>query len=294
MLKLLYRYRLYSGIALIVLASLSFGTRTVLLKQVYSQQIPPSVSLCLLALQMVALTGMICLGRRLRFCPQEFLNVKTPAFLSAFTVMIVTWLFNYGLQRLPMSVMSVIFFMFPIWMCFFAYFRGEKVPLPTWLCVLGAFTGVVILIKPSGDIHFSILGIILAFSASIIQGWSIFMQQKAMEKHSVFMIFFWSTSFMLLTTIPFLQELPKLDWPILGLMSFSNIFYGLGIIFGFWVLLFLTALEVGVWNYIEPVVSVLMAIIFLGEIFAIHHYIGITVIILSLLCFALYERKTNG
>lgn len=187
--------------------------------------------------------------------------------------------FFYGLTLAPSINMSIIASAGPVFIILgsilFLHERARsKVMLGGFIGLLGVMSLVIIPLLRGGENRIDSLGNMLFIASVLSAVVQTLMARKIMEKYLAVTIAFWSFLIGTITFLPFfIYEVSQR-----GFLPNLNIQGATGIIFGaflcsalayylyFYSLKYLTAAEVSIFVYMDPVVTVLVAYPLLGEI----------------------------
>lgn len=188
------------------------------------------------------------------------------------------WLQSNGLQTAQATTTAWIVSTAPVFIALLAWVAlKEKITLPQGLGVGVALAGVIVVVS-KGDLgnffagQFGVIGDFLIFISAI--NWAVFsiLSRRGLKEHPSTRMTFWvMTIGWLFTSAAFftqngLAEIPQLDSRGWTAMIFLGIFTtGLAYIAWFDALASLPATQTGAFLYIEPLTSLVVASIILGE-----------------------------
>ncbi|MBI5298647.1 MAG: DMT family transporter [Chloroflexi bacterium] len=188
------------------------------------------------------------------------------------------WLQSNGLQTAQATTTAWIVSTAPVFIALLAWMTlKEKITLPQGLGVGVALAGVIVVVS-KGDLgnffagQFGVIGDFLIFISAI--NWAVFsiLSRRGLKEHPSTRMTFWvMTIGWLFTSAAFftqngLAEIPQLDSRGWTAMIFLGIFTtGLAYIAWFDALASLPATQTGAFLYIEPLTSLVVASIILGE-----------------------------
>lgn len=198
--------------------------------------------------------------------------------MALFGVTVNITFFFWGLELAPSINMSLIASAGPIFIIFGSYlFLKERVTSKVILGALVGLLGVMSLIFIpflAGDHRLNSVGNVLFVISVMGSVAQTLIARRIMEKYVAVTIAFWSFAIGAITFLPlFLIEVSQVGFlPNITLQSATGIIYGaflascLGYYLYYYALRYLSAAEVSVFIYMDPVVTVLVAIPLLGEI----------------------------
>ena len=159
-----------------------------------------------------------------------------PAHLVRLVAMLgAIFLFFTALEELPLADATAIAFGAPfVMLALSGPLLGERVPRAAWVAVGVGFVGVIIIVKPGGDVRPAAL---LAVGASVLYALGMLTTRRLGRTESVLSLLFWMIAgqFALgLIALPFVWEPVELrHWPLLAGLAVLNLFGQLGLVRAF-------------------------------------------------------------
>ena len=145
------------------------------------------------------------------------------------------FLFFTALEELPLADATAIAFGAPFVMLVLSGpLLGERVPRAAWIAVAVGFVGVIIIVKPGGDVRPAAL---LAVGASVLYALGMLTTRRLGRTESVLSLLFWMIAgqFVLgLIALPFVwHPVEARHWPLLVGLAVLNLFGQLGLVRAF-------------------------------------------------------------
>jgi drug/metabolite transporter (DMT)-like permease len=145
------------------------------------------------------------------------------------------FLFFSALEQLPLADATAIAFGAPFVMLLLSRpLLGERVPRGAWGAVIAGFIGVLVIVKPGGDVKPAAL---LAVGASILYAIGMLTTRRLGRTESVFSMLLWMIAgqfVIALLTLPFVWHPVELrHWPLLIALAALNLLGQLGLVRAF-------------------------------------------------------------
>lgn len=145
------------------------------------------------------------------------------------------FLFFTALEELPLADATAIAFGAPfVMLALSGPLLGERVPRAAWVAVATGFIGVVIIVKPGGDVRPAAL---LAVGASVLYAIGMLTTRRLGRTESVLSLLFWMIAgqFALgLVALPFVwHPVEARHWPLVAGLAVLNLFGQLGLVRAF-------------------------------------------------------------
>jgi len=268
------------GIGLAVGSGVAFGTIAIVAKLAYDKG---ADSLPLLGARFALATLMIatyCLVTGRRFWPGGRAAVKL-LILGGFGYGFEASLFFLALEHAPAGVVGLIFYSFPIWTNIIGIATGLEAPSPRVLIALIVGTvGVASIFAVSGV---GLLGPLLALAAALVVAVYMILSQIVLRKQDAPTTALWTSGGAALTvgTAALLagDRLPADAWPHASMLALASAVAFL--------LLYEAIKRIGssrsaIANMIEPITTVLLAALILGEELTLRIGIGAVLVISAL------------
>jgi drug/metabolite transporter (DMT)-like permease len=159
-----------------------------------------------------------------------------PAHLVRLAAMLgAIFLFFTALEELPLADTTAIAFGAPfIMLALSGPLLGERVPRAAWIAVAVGFVGVLVIVKPGGDVKPAAL---LAVGASILYALGMLTTRRLGRTESVLSMLFWMIAgqFALgLIALPFVwQPVEARHWPLIVALAVLNLLGQLGLVRAF-------------------------------------------------------------
>jgi drug/metabolite transporter (DMT)-like permease len=159
-----------------------------------------------------------------------------PAHLARLAAMLgAIFLFFSALEELPLADATAIAFGAPFVMLLLSRpLLGERVPRGAWGAVFVGFVGVLVIVRPGGDVKPAAL---LAVGASVLYAIGMLTTRRLGRTESVFSMLFWMIAgqfVIALGTLPFVWHPVALrHWPLLAALAVLNLLGQLGLVRAF-------------------------------------------------------------
>ncbi|MEY2449085.1 MAG: hypothetical protein QOH79_2561 [Acidimicrobiaceae bacterium] len=163
-------------------------------------------------------------------------RASVPAHLVRLASMLgAIFLFFTALEELPLADTTAIAFGAPfVMLALSGPLLGERVPRAAWVAVAVGFVGVVIIVKPGGDVKPAAL---LAVGASVLYALGMLTTRRLGRTESVLSLLFWMIAgqFALgLVALPFVWQPVELrHWPLIVGLAVLNLLGQLGLVRAF-------------------------------------------------------------
>lgn len=213
-------------------------------------------------------------------------NWRRLTVLGALTA-VSSWLFFSAIQLTSVAIAVFLLFTWPVWLLsFYAVARVDLAPLRTWVALLLALIGVVLLVaggnaeSETGD---HILGVLAALAASAaVSAMMVILRSFASSVPSA-AVFAWESAIAMVflgpaglaAAIP--THITTSDLALLAILGIGV--YGIGGVMFLIGLRRLSASETAILSYTEPAMATVLAAIVLREAPTIHGVLGIALIL---------------
>ncbi len=283
--------RMPAGFLLVLVASIGFGLKSVLVKMIFETGLD--------ALSLIVLRGMIATpmfvgallltqGREgLKFSKARFLKITHVTIFGLFATAVLSY---FTLAYLPAAVASVIFYSYPVFAFLLMALQGERISSEKVLAFVMTFAGIALLLKiGSADFDLSTIGIILGILTAATFGYynvktaGIVSDMSPLKMTTLSVIII---NGLLLPLLPFISYPTELEtWLLILLLSvFSGFIAFLCFIYG---LKKLGAARTVVLNSSSPIFSVGFATFLLGETISELQFAGIGLVLLGIVALKL-------
>jgi drug/metabolite transporter (DMT)-like permease len=200
-----------------------------------------------------------------------------------------------AVETISVSLAVLIFYFYPLLVLGYALLRRQLVASPALLGLfLGAFLGLYLALS-GGEITLNAIGIGFAVLASCGAAFTFVCGARVAPSMSPLLMTFWINVAGLLLILPLMPgsfSLPAASgaWQVLGL---ATVFYLVAILCQFQALARLPAARAAFLLNLEPVVSILLARLVLGEVLSPAQWIGV-VLVVSMIVLSLRFRPAGA
>ncbi|HKX07207.1 MAG TPA: DMT family transporter [Stellaceae bacterium] len=269
------------GTAFSVFSSLCYGSSPIFVRWAYEAG---AVPLTLLAFRYVVATLVLLAALRLAGRPlampraQRFAGIVAGLF---FSVMAYGYLF--AIQRIPVSLAALLVFTYPLPLALLGRLRGEPLKPARIIAMAAAFVGLAVALGVEiGELD--LLGIVSATVCSLTYAFSVFYFGDTTRGADPLVVILHATATAGLIFVP----LALLDgsWSLipstaLGLTGVVGVAltYLAGVFFFFAALVRIGPMKTALLAQLEPVVSILSAVLILGEQLSLVQSVGIAVVL---------------
>lgn len=290
-----------TGLLWIMIASAGYAFMPTLVKTVYANSTfePMDIALWrfLFAVPLIWLFVMIR-QRTQPHQPKEKMPVRKILFLGFIFAFAALTAF-FGLERLPASTYVVLFYTYPAIVVILSFFLGEKIQTIAWLALVMALIGVALTVpdfntEGAGDL----IGVLFAFAnAGVVAVYYLVSKRVLAGTQDVFR----STAFLMVGTlctllilIPFrgiqFPQNPMTLFSLLGIAIICTVIPVFGVNLG---IQKIGASQASLISTAEPVMSMLVAMILLGEVILPIQWGGAVLIIGSVVLLQLGPTKAK-
>lgn len=202
---------------------------------------------------------------------------------------------SYGfigsLSYIPVSLMVVIYFTHPVLLAIISHVQGnEKLDLRKLVLILAVFVGLSLVLAPT-IYNLNWIGCALALLAAVSVCGMILFNSRAQQHASTISINFYMTMttvfiFFIFTSVQNSWEFPQQLSGWIGL-SGAGVGLTIGLITFFAAFRYIGAVRATVISNIEPLLTIIFAVLLLNETLTLSQWIGATLMALSLVLFEL-------
>jgi len=163
-------------------------------------------------------------------------RAAVPAHLVRLAAMLgAIFLFFSALEELPLADATAIAFGAPFVMLLLSRpLLRERVPSRAWAAVIVGFVGVLVIVRPGGDVKPAAL---LAVGASVLYAIGMLTTRRLGRTESVFSMLFWAIAgqfLIALATLPFVwRPVEPRHWPLLAALAVLNLLGNFGLVRAF-------------------------------------------------------------
>src|SRR5579872_2738401 len=269
------------GIAFSVLSSMSYGSSPVFVRWAYDAG---AVPLTLLATRYIVATIVILAalgiaGRSLAMpAERRFGGVVAGIF---FAIMAFSYLF--AIQRIPVSLAALLVFTYPLPVALLGRLRGEPLRPARLVAIAAAFVGLAVALGVEiGELD--LLGIASATVCSFTYAFGVFYFGDATRGADPMVVTLHATATAAAIFVPLAAldgALTLMPGSALGLVGVAGVAftYLAGVICFFAALIRIGPLKTALLAQLEPVVSILSAVLILGEQLSLVQSVGVAVVL---------------
>jgi drug/metabolite transporter (DMT)-like permease len=268
------------GIAFSILSSLSYGSAPMFVRWAYDAG---AVPLTLLAtryvIAMLVFLAVLRLGSRTLAMPREhrFGGVIAGVF---FSIMAFSYLF--AIHRIPVSLAALLVFTYPLPVALLGRLRGEPLRPARVIAIAAAFIGLAVALGVEiGELD--LLGIASATVCSLTYAFGVFYFSDTIRGADPMVVTLHATATAAAIFVPLAAldgSLTLMPGTALGLVGVAgvSITYLLGVLAFFAALVRIGPLKAALLAQLEPVISILSAVLVLGEQLSLAQGAGIVVV----------------
>lgn len=277
-----------AGLALSILSSMSYGSAPVFVRFAYDAG---AVPLTLLATRYVIATIVIFAALRLSGRPLAMPEGRRWGGVVA-GLFFATMAYSYllAIHRIPVSLAALLVFTYPLPVALLGRLRGEPLLWPRIVAIVAAFIGLAVALGVEiGELD--LLGIASATVCSLTYAFGVFYFGDTTRGADPMVVTLHATAtaaaiFVPLAVLNGALVLPTTALGLIGIAGVS-ITYLVGILAFFAALVRIGPMKAALLAQLEPVVSILSAVLILREQLSLIQGAGITVVLGALLSLAL-------
>lgn len=219
-------------------------------------------------------------------------NNKKYLFLRGASGTVALVMYFYTLQNMPLATAVTIQYLSPLFTVIIAGFMLKEYAKPVqWLFFLMAFAGVLLL--KGFDARVSIFYLVLGITAAVFSGIAYNFVRKLKDFDDPLVVVFYFP----LITVPAVGSYTMTHWVAPSLMDWGILVaIGLSVTFA---QIFMTkayqlekAANIMIFNYLGIIYAIILGYIFFDEIVTIPGYLGIALILTSVILSSRYGKKT--
>jgi len=288
-----------AGLFWILLSASGYAFMPTLVKTVYANSTfePMDVALWRFIFAVPLIWLLVTARQRTKSAKQKeripIRKVMVLGFIFAFAALTAF----FGLERLPASTYVVLFYTYPAMVVLLSFFLGEKIKAIAWVALVMALIGVALTVPDfSTDGAGDIIGVGFAIAnAAVVALYYIVSKRVMSGVNDVFR----ATAFLMmgtLLTLSILIPLRGIQFPpnlttllsMMALGAFCTVMPVFGVNFG---IQKIGASQASLISTAEPVLSMIVAMILLGEIILPIQWVGAVLIIGSVILLQLRPQK---
>jgi drug/metabolite transporter (DMT)-like permease len=276
------------GLALSILSSVSYGSAPVFVRFAYDAG---AVPLTLLASRYVVATVVILaalrLGGRALALPEgrRFGGMIAGVFFAT-----MAYSYLLAIQRIPVSLAALLVFTYPLPVALMGRLRGEPLRLPRILAIVAAFIGLAAALgveigelDPVGVASATVCSLAYAFGVFYFGDATRGADPMVVTLHAVATA---AAIFVPLAALDGALVLPETSLGLIGIAGVS-ITYLVGVLAFFAALVRIGPMKAALLAQLEPVVSILAAVLILHEQLSLVQSLGVAVVLGALMTLAL-------
>ena len=191
-----------------------------------------------------------------------------------------------SVNYIPVSLSVLLFFTFPFWVLIINYIIDREIPkLHKLFAFIVAFFGLSLSLGPTWEV-LDLLGIVLVLCGSVASAGFIVAGSKAVKMIATPVLLFYSNTLaiFLVGAVMFYSNTFSINHTILGWTGIGAVclLFTIGQVFLFKGTKHTGSAQASLILNVEPIISIVAAIILLGEQMTIAQYIGVSVVITAL------------
>ena len=189
-----------------------------------------------------------------------------------------------SVETISVSIAVLILYTYPILVMLIAIIKGQLKPsLPLILLFITAFTGLAFALL-NGEFEIRGVGLIFAVLAGLGATYTFIAGAKVAPQTNPLVLTFWISLIGLVIIIPLVITDFSLPTSLSGLLSLAaaTLFYVIAILCQFQALARLNAATAAFFLNLEPVVSILLAAIVLGEVLSTPQLVGVVMVLAAI------------
>lgn len=282
------------GLVLVIIASFCYGTNATLAKVNFMNG-GDSFSFLIVRFVVSALVLSVFWKVKRKDTDRLTFNHIMIGMGLGLLIFIISFCFTAAVQFIPAGLVTVLLFTFPLWIGLLAWVTGEEEmgPLKT-ICLISAFLGLILCVGVQFTASWE--GIILGLLAAFFLAINVFYGNR-FSKHvkslDLTFLMMWGCA---LACIP---------WLLVDTPSFPATFGGMANLFGaallfvaglfsfFYGMPFIGAVKASLYNNVEPLFSLGLAYVILGETLTHLQLAGAFVVLVSLIGLQIFTKKNK-
>ncbi|HJL66098.1 MAG: DMT family transporter [Arenicellales bacterium] len=282
-----------SGLFFVLCSATSLGAITPFARLAYDGGANPTTLLAIRFTSTVVLLFLILkLTRGVLRLPRA--SIK-PVLISGFAWLIGSFAYLSSILYIPVSLAVLCFYTFPLVILAYSLIRREsKFSFRLSAIYLGAFTGLVMAIGPVLD-EINYVGLFLALIGSLGVAGNMIFGALAVRHCNPIAASLYTSLLQAVGTLIVLFGLGNIALPVTDSgwegLTFATLFYALGITLMFVALVRISAVKAAITYNIEPLISILLAILLLGERLTALQWVGASTVITAIIVAALFRSN---
>lgn len=275
----------------LILANMIWGAAPPIFKWALSDIHPYTLALLRFAIPPLIMLPFV--RQHLKVNKKDYLNVIFAGFLG---ITVNISFFFQGLLKAPSINAALIASSAPIFLILYSLVFLKNKEKPKKKLVTGSFIGLIGVIIVLGapfilDGKIAVVGNVYYFIAMLGSATAVIIMRKMMKRNNPYAITFWTFLTGMVGFIPFfIKEVGQYGFlPNINLQGLAGLGFGIFLsslvayFFQTYALKYLSAADVGVFTYIDPVITILVAAPLLGEFPDTTFVIGSVMVILGIL-----------
>ena len=283
--------KFWIGVLLSVFAAFCFGVAPLFAKTLYNDDVDTLTFLALTRVILIAGIGSIVLIKTGRF------NIAPHAIRPSIILGIFFLVFSYmhftAISGMDVGLVTVIVFLYPLVLAALVRIWDRQILSARFIIgLLTALLGLAFALMPNNAVQLNIVSSAQAFAAALFIAGYLFLSNRLLQTHDPLVS---SVSISIVPALVFLSLASYFGWHFPSDFGGWVILIGCGILITagqmafFYAIQMITAVRVSLVLKLEPVITILGAVIFLHESLNIVQYLGIALVIASI--FATSQNK---
>ena len=282
------------GYFYLISCAFSFGLITTLAKISYDEGATPHTVVFFRILSASILMGLwsfwtcskIQSGKKSKKHVFPRLPLQLKIIVTGICISVMSLGYLGSVKYIPVSLSVLLFFTFPFWVLIINYIIDREIPkLHKLFAFIVAFFGLALSLGPTWEV-LDLLGIVLVLCGSVASAGYIVAGSKAVQMIATPVLLFYSNTLavFLVGAVMFYSDTFSINHTILGWTGIGAVclLFTIGQFFLFTGTKHTGSAQASLILNIEPLISIVAAIILLGEQLAMPQYIGVVVVITAL------------
>ncbi|SEM82843.1 EamA domain-containing membrane protein RarD [Syntrophus gentianae] len=204
-------------------------------------------------------------------------------------------IYFYAITQIGIAKATIYTYTYPIWAGLLSPFLlKDQIRPGVWMAILAAFGGLYLIIVPSQGLGATSWLDLLALSGGILSGWAILSVKKLHETDTSRAILFSQCFFGLIIVVAPAQvegySFPPVSWLTLLAIGIVATIAQLQMTYAY---KFINATEGSLLSMLNPVINVLLGMIFFHEPLTLRSILGCTIILISCTYAAMFQHATE-